>query len=211
MSDSAVYDPLDYQNLTINLVRELMSRGPFPLPLKENVKGPGVYALFYNGDFEPYQNVCSPDAMQPIYVGKAVLPGARKGGGKGSVPAGAPLFGRIKEHVQSIQAAKNLKIEHFSCRYLVVVPLWITMAERFLLEHYRPLWNVCIEGFGLHDPGKGRREGENSWWDSLHPGRHWAALQKQTRKPERALERLKSYYVTGAEGWKPEKSESETE
>jgi hypothetical protein len=208
MSEPQIYDPLDYQNLTVNLVRELMSRGPYTLPLAEPVKGPGVYALFYNGDFEPYAEVCSPDATRPIYVGKAVLPGARKGGG---VPAGAPLLGRIKEHVQSIQAAKNLKLAHFSCRYLVVVPLWITMAERFLLEHYRPLWNVCIEGFGLHDPGKGRRQGENSWWDSLHPGRHWAALQRQTRTHKQSLERLKSYYVTGAKAWEPAKEEIDEE
>jgi hypothetical protein len=209
MSESQIYDPLDYQNLTINLVRELMSRGPYTLPLAESVKGPGVYALFYHGDFKPYQKSCSADATKPIYVGKAVLPGGRKGGGVMGAPMGAPLFGRIKEHVQSIQAAQNLKIEHFSCRYLVVVPLWITMAERFLLEYYRPMWNVCIEGFGLHDPGKGRREGENSWWDSLHPGRHWAALQRQTRKPGDALERVKSYYATGAKGWEPKEEDSE--
>jgi hypothetical protein len=210
MSESLIYDPLDYQNLTINLVRELMTRGPFSLPLAETVKGPGVYALFYNGDFEPYANVCSPDATHPIYVGKAVLPGARKGGGA-SAPASAPLYGRIKEHVQSIRHAKNLKIEHFSCRYLVVVPLWITMAERFLLEHYRPLWNVCVEGFGLHDPGGGRRKGENSWWDSLHPGRPWASLQQQGRKHDEALDRLKSYYVSGAKDWKPKKEDTEEE
>ncbi|HUB67538.1 MAG TPA: Eco29kI family restriction endonuclease, partial [Candidatus Methylacidiphilales bacterium] len=135
MGELRMYNPLDYQNLTVNLVRELMSRGPVPLPLAEPVKGPGVYALFYNGDFKPYAKICSRDASRPIYVGKAVLPGARKGGGE-NLPAGAPLFGRIKEHVQSIRSANNLKVAHFSCRYLVVVPLWITMAERFLLEHY---------------------------------------------------------------------------
>jgi hypothetical protein len=209
MSDPQVYDPLDYQNLTINLVRELMTRGPYTLPLTDTIKGAGVYALFYNGDFKPYRKICSPNAARPIYVGKAVLPGARKGGGGAGAPVGAPLWGRIKEHVQSIQAAQNLRIEHFTCRYLAVVPLWITMAERFLLEHYRPLWNVCIEGFGLHDPGKGRRAGENSWWDSLHPGRQWASLQQQTRKQEEALERLKAYLASGAKGWAPKEDDVE--
>lgn len=43
------YDPLDYDNLTENLVRELMSRKPRDLPLAAPFEGPGVYALFYRG------------------------------------------------------------------------------------------------------------------------------------------------------------------
>lgn len=57
---------------------------------------------------------------------------------------------------------------------MAVVPVWITLAERFLIEHYKPVWNVCLEGFGDHDPGKGRRDSQRSWWDALHPGRSWA-------------------------------------
>jgi hypothetical protein len=194
--NNTAYDPLDYSNLTINLVRELMSRGPFELPLKESFAGPGVYALFYRGSFNPYAPVASTDAMKPIYVGKAVLPGARKGGSQASA-ANASLFGRIKEHVQSISSVNNLRLEDFTCRYLVVVPLWITMAERFLIEHYQPLWNVCIEGFGLHDPGSGRRQGEISWWDALHRGRAWAEKQVRTRSEADATKRLTDFFKNG--------------
>ncbi len=63
------YDPLDYNNLAASCVRELMSRGPFALPLSEVFTGAGVYALFYSGDFDLYQPVKSPDATLPIYVG----------------------------------------------------------------------------------------------------------------------------------------------
>jgi len=196
MNENAAYDPLDYGNLTINLVRELMGRGPFPLPLEESFSGPGVYALFYKGRFAPYKPFVSPDASKPIYVGKAVLPGARKGSVQTNAGS-ASLFGRIKEHVQSISAAKNLRLEDFECRYLVVVPLWITMAERFLIEHYRPLWNVCIEGFGLHDPGSGRRQGEVSWWDALHPGRAWADKQVRKRTEADARKRLDEFLTQG--------------
>jgi len=195
MDEHAPYDPLDYGNLTINLVRELMGRGPFTLPLKESFPGPGVYALFYKGNYAPYAPFVSPDASRPIYVGKAVQPGARKGSPPTS-EGHTSLFGRIKEHVQSISAAKNLKLEDFECRYLVVVPLWITMAERFLIEHYRPLWNVCIEGFGLHDPGSGRRQGEASWWDALHPGRAWADKQVRTRTETDARKRLDEFLAS---------------
>lgn len=168
------YNPLDYANLTKNCVQELMGRGPYSLPLGEVFPGAGVYALFYQGDLDLYSPISSPDASWPIYVGKAVPAGARKGTAAKATAIGRPLFTRISEHVSSIQAVQNLRIEDFLCRYLVVTPLWITMAERFLIEHYRPVWNVCIEGFGLHDPGKGRHQGEISWWDALHPGRIWA-------------------------------------
>ena len=25
--------------------------------------------------------------------------------------------------------------------------VWITLAERFLIDNYEPVWNVCLEGF----------------------------------------------------------------
>ena len=176
----APYDPLDYTNLTHNLVRELMTRTPSPLPPNELFQGPGVYALFYNGDFTPYASIASHDSTRPIYVGKASPPGGRKG--VTSEVGASTLYGRLQEHAESIKQADNLRLEDFRCRYLVTVPLWINMAERFLLEHYSPLWNACIEGFGAHNPGKGRHQGEASWWDTLHPGRSWARNLKSVKR-----------------------------
>ena len=191
MPEPKPYDPLDYRNLTVSLVRELMGRSPARLPLATRFGGPGVYALFYDGDFKPYATLRSPDATRPMYVGKAVPPGARKG----ATPAdhSAPtLYNRIRQHTGSLEAAANLCVEDFTCRYLVVVPLWITMAERFLIEHYQPCWNVSIEGFGLHDPGKGRLQGLRPWWDTLHPGRPWAA-RLQPRSETEARDRLRAF------------------
>lgn len=185
------YNPLDYENLTINLVRELMSRGPWKLPLTDSFSGPGVYALFYDGDFTPYSSIRSPHADRPIYVGKAVPPGARKGAK--STSDSRSLHARIAEHAHSIASTTNLDIKDFACRYLTVVPLWITMAERFLLEHYQPIWNVCLEGFGLHDPGQGRHQGQVSWWDTLHPGRTWAGNLQPNKTVEQATARLMEF------------------
>ncbi len=189
------YNPLDYENLTRNLVRELMSRGPFKLPLDKPFGGPGVYALFYRGNLPLYAPVCSPNATVPIYVGKAVPPGARKGG-EATTENTPSLYRRLREHSESIGTAKNLRIEDFRCRYMVVVPLWITMSERFLIEYYKPVWNVCIEGFGIHDPGSGRHAGEISWWDALHPGRPWAESLKRTRMAADAEKRLTSFFAS---------------
>lgn len=188
MDEFSEYNPLDYANLTQNCVDELMKRGPFPLPLTTRFPGAGVYALFYRGDFPPYAPIRSPDARHPIYVGKAIPPGGRKGRvtAPGSTAISYSLFGRLAEHVASIQAAENLEITDFWCRFLVVTPLWITMAERFLIEHYRPIWNVCLDGFGLHDPGSGRTP-VISWWDALHPGRVWKAEIRRTRTMDDAI------------------------
>jgi Eco29kI-like restriction endonuclease len=185
------YNPLDYENLTRNCVQELMTRGPFTLPV-DRFSGSGVYALFYTGELEFYAPLRSLDAVVPIYVGKAVPPGARKG--LATAGGSFSLFGRLAEHFRSIESASNLQSSEFLCRYLAVTPLWITMAERFLIEHYRPLWNVWIDGFGNHPPGRGRPAGEISWWDALHPGREWAMLLRQTRSQEQAIERVRAYY-----------------
>lgn len=200
MPETQPYDPLDYRNLTVSLVRELMGRSAVTLPLSTRFRGPGVYALFYDGEFGPYATLRSPDATRPIYVGKAVPPGARKGGTASDESAPA-LHSRIRQHTGSLEAAANLRVDDFTCRYLVVVPLWITMAERFLIEYYRPCWNVSIEGFGLHDPGKGRQQGLRPWWDTLHPGRPWATRLRPRSEAE-ARARLRAF--TDEHGTTPE-------
>lgn len=185
------YNPLDYENLTRNCVNELMQRGPFSLPPKDDFEGCGVYALFYVGDLDEYSQVRSENASIPIYVGKAEPGGGRKG--NAATGPGFSLSRRLGEHSKSIQQVNNLKLEDFLCRYLVVTPLWIKMAERLLLERYKPVWNSCLDGFGNHDPGKGRHQGEVTWWDAIHPGRKWSANLRQTRSREQALKRLEAF------------------
>jgi len=187
------YNPLDYDNLTVNLVRALMARDPVRLPPSEIFAGPGVYALFYRGRFEPYLPISSAKCKIPIYVGKAVPPGSRKGGG-GKDQTEPVLYRRLKQHTASLAAAENLEIADFWCRHLTVVPLWITMAERFLIEYYGPIWNVCIDGFGIHNPGKGRHAGEIPWWDALHPGRPWARKLRQVKTADTALGKINDFF-----------------
>ena len=165
-----LYDPLTYDNLMAGLILHFEKQGPEPLDAIAGIKGPGIYSLFYSGELTTYSPISCND--RPIYVGKAVPPGSRKGE---NIDENSPaLQRRINEHSKSIRQATNLEISDFSCRYLAVVPVWITLAERFLIDHYKPVWNLCLDGFGDHDPGKGRRNSQRSWWDTLHPGRSWA-------------------------------------
>lgn len=97
---------------------------------------------------------------------------------------GRVLWSRLRQHARSIEQAENFRLEDFRCRYLVAVPVWITLAERFLIEHYRPVWNTIVDGFGNHDPGKGRHSMKRPRWDILHPGRPWAKLLQSAESPD---------------------------
>ena len=127
----------------------------------------------------------------PIYVGKAVPPGARKGGfGLGEDP-GQALYKRLDEHAKSLQLANDLSIDDFWCRYLVVDDIWIPLGESLLIEMYAPLWNRVVDGFGNHDPGSGRYNQRRSAWDSLHRGRLWAErLPASSVSKERIMKRI---------------------
>ena len=72
-------------------------------------------------------------------------------------------------------AATNLNIQDFYCRFLSVDDIWIPLTESLMIERFKPVWNVILDGFGNHDPGSGRHKGKMTMWDCLHPGRAWAA------------------------------------
>jgi hypothetical protein len=137
-----------------------------------------VYAIYYTGDFPAYSAISARNHdgawALPIYVGKAVPPGSRKGGmGLGDNP-GQVLFKRLREHLESIGAVENLAARDFGCRYLIVDDIWIPLGESLLIARFSPIWNTLVDGFGNHDPGKGRHAGVRPRWDTLHPGRAWA-------------------------------------
>jgi Eco29kI restriction endonuclease len=169
------FNPLDKLKLAESLADAMLKQPLNPLPPTQKFDGAGLYAIYYHGDFKPYRPIAEKnvgsDPQAPIYVGKAVPPGARKGGfGLGADP-GSALLKRLKEHSRSIEEATNLKLEHFRCRYLVCEDIWIPLGEALLIERFKPIWNVLLEGFGIHTPGKGRRKQVKSKWDTLHPGR----------------------------------------
>lgn len=171
------FNPLDKKNLGES-VAEAMIEGPIHRLPPERFVGAGIYAIYYVGDFEPYRELSDRNREgrfeRPIYVGKAVPPGARKGGfGLGEEP-GEVLSNRLKQHYQSVRAAENLNENDFFCRYLVVEDIWIPLAESLLIEKFQPVWNRILDGFGNHAPGGGREEQKRSSWDEVHRGRAWA-------------------------------------
>ena len=179
MSDEQPYNPLDRRSLADSVVEALLQRDAGPLPPADSFVGAGVYAIYYAGGFEPYRVIAEGRAgdadARPLYVGKAVPAGARKGGSGLNPNPGTVLFRRLNEHAQSIRDATNLALDDFWCRYLVVDDIWIPLGESLLIQRFSPVWNTVVAGFGNHDPGGGRRNQARSAWDVLHPGRPWAA------------------------------------
>lgn len=172
------YNPLEKQNLAESVVNELLEVPVSPLEALTPFEGAGVYVIYYVGNFEPYapykNNLEGGVFEKPIYVGKAIPKGARTGGiGLDEAP-GQVLYGRLKEHLESVRQANNLDSRDFYFRHLVVDDIWIPLSESLLIASYKPIWNVTITGFGNHDPGSGRYNQKRSLWDTIHPGRSWA-------------------------------------
>ncbi len=194
------FNPLDKKNLGASVAEALLTKEVHPLNELPAFDGAGIYAIYYTGGFEAYGQIARLNNggkfMLPIYVGKAVPAGARVGAGT-DVPAGRVLFKRLKEHADSIQSATNLAIEDFFCRFLVVDDIWIPLGESLIISRFTPLWNSLIDGFGNHNPGKGRHAGMRPRWDVLHPGRRWAEqLADRPESPQRVAEDAATYLRT---------------
>ncbi|MDR1432250.1 MAG: Eco29kI family restriction endonuclease [Propionibacteriaceae bacterium] len=176
------FNPLDMESLARSIVNRMMEMEAVPLDDVARFSGAGLYAIYYRGPFRAYSLLAQVNAQQaavPIYVGKAVPSGGRKGIDIAPAADTRALADRLRQHAASIRAAENLDITDFDARWLVVEDIWIPLGESALIRKYRPVWNAVIDGFGNHDPGKGRINGMRSRWDTLHPGRPWAGKYPQ--------------------------------
>jgi hypothetical protein len=171
------YNPLERRPLAESVAGALLIRPRSALPPPRQFSGAGIYAIYYNGTFEPYRSLLEArrddDGRPPIYVGKAIPSGSSTGGALDQAVVGPVLFSRLREHAESIEQAINLNLEDFECRYLAVDDIWIPLGENLLIERFQPLWNRNVRGFGNHTPGRRRSAQRRSAWDELHPGRAW--------------------------------------
>lgn len=178
MADILPFNPLDKVSLGASVAEALLKSTSHQLGGVPEFSGAGIYAIYYCGKFSAYSELVKHNSggnlTAPIYVGKAIPSGARKGGGLGIGGLGKSLFLRLREHATSIGLVSNLELRDFHCRFLVVDDIWIPLGESLIIARCSPIWNTLIDGFGNHDPGKGRHKGMRPRWDVLHPGRPWA-------------------------------------
>jgi hypothetical protein len=202
MTDDALpYNPLSKRNLAASIVNKLLHQSAHELP-PPNFAGAGLYVLYYTGPFDVYRTVSEANengaCKLPIYVGRAVPKGGRKGLEGFDIPQGQALSRRLKEHADSIRSAENLELDDFRCRWLVVDEVFIRLGESLLISHYQPLWNAIVDGFGNHAPGVGRAAGKKPLWDVIHPGRPWARPLKAAVDVEEVFFSIRKFFAASA-------------
>jgi len=201
MSNNQVYNPLDKINLGKSVAEALLDQPAHPLADLPTFAGAGVYVIYYIGDFASYELMASVNRQGlrwPIYVGKAVPSGARRGASLLTTASGSSLSKRLREHRNSIadveRAGGGLRLADFQARYLCVDDIWIPLGESLVISRFRPVWNAYLDGFGNHAPGAGRYEGEVPLWDTLHPGRAaFLKLQPNSLSRDTIAERVRSF------------------
>lgn len=198
------YNPLQKRNLAESIVRAILNKKPRRLSDTDGLHGAGVYIIYYTGDFPLYAPVAERNREgkfeQPIYVGKAIPKGGRKGGfaDDDSAAKGKALKDRLGQHFASVSEANNLVESEFLYRCLVVDEIFIPLGENMLIEQFRPAWNVVIDGFGNKDPGRRRSDQYRSPWDVLHPGRLFAdKLGQHPNTAEEFADSIRTFFETG--------------
>ena len=192
MPDNPIeFDPLDYYTLADTVASALLKQRPKTMPFGEQFAGAGIYLIYYRGGLEHYAPISG--TSKPIYVGKAIPPGSRRGETLIESTLAPALWKRLSEHATSIQDAENLDVGDFRCRYLVVTPIWITIVESLLITRFHPVWNAVVDGFGLHDPGKTRYSQKRSDWDTLHPGRPWSPHMQDGKSVSAILSAIRAH------------------
>jgi hypothetical protein len=191
------FNPLDKRHLGGNVGQAMLRQAVTYMADLQSFEGAGIYAIYYSGNFPAYEAITQRNTdgkfNAPIYVGKAVPKGARKGGDFDANP-GRVLYNRLTQHIKSIEDVSNLDLTDFHCRYLIVDDIWIPLGESLLIAKFDPLWNKLIDGFGNHDPGSGRHAGLRPRWDALHPGRHWAEkCQPRAETAEQIIGEARDY------------------
>ncbi|HEX7121444.1 MAG TPA: Eco29kI family restriction endonuclease [Gemmatimonadaceae bacterium] len=191
------YNPLDLHALGHSLLLELERHPAHPLASVPEFVGSGIYALYYRGSADPYRVLGQYNEKIPkipIYIGRSRDTGARQGLNPFEPVTKKLLYARVAEHRRSIESVDNLRVEDFAVRVLVVMPIWIPLAEVMAIRQYQPVWNSVLQGFGIHAPGSGRQGQKMSDWDLVHPGRAFAKrLQgRATRSRAELLARLRA-------------------
>jgi len=200
LSANEPYNPLAKENLGESVAESLLRAPVSRLSDTGHLVGAGVYAIYYTGDFAPYAPLKARNMdnrfEQPIYVGKAVPRGARKGGLGFDAGKGTALRDRLRQHAASVEQASNLNLADFHYQALTVDDIWIPLGENVVIEKFQPLWNRVIDGFGNKDPGRRRATQYRSSWDVLHPGREFTEkLAANPRTVDAIMQRVSDFFA----------------
>ncbi|MBV9066250.1 MAG: Eco29kI family restriction endonuclease [Methylobacteriaceae bacterium] len=178
----ASFDPANPDTIGRLVVLALLAQDRVPLLELRPTYGSGVYAIYYVGDHPAYAEIANTET--PIYVGKADPDEPRAATPR---EQGVRLFGRLADHRDAVREVETyatangitdaLRVQDFECRRLVCATNAQLVAERHLIDVFKPAWNsetkICF-GISKHGDNSETRRNKKSPWDVLHPGRDWA-------------------------------------
>lgn len=202
----ASFDPANPDTVGRLVVLALLAQERVPLGQLRPTYGSGVYAIYYVGQHPAYTEISSTET--PIYVGKADPDEPRAATPR---EQGVRLFGRLADHREAIREVENyasqnglanhLQVDDFECRRLVCATNAQLVAERHLIEVFKPAWNsetkICF-GISKHGDNAETRRNKKSPWDVLHPGRAWAmdSPVREGMTPETVAAKLAQHFGT---------------
>lgn len=164
-------------NILSNAETSILNNVKYPLTDLNKFEGNGIYAIFLTApQGSEYEGYVSAD--RPIYIGKAVVDGSRQGNVSNNSDKDFKIYSRLREHRRSIELGAGINTSMFKYTYITLSGIATNLnaaIESHLIRTFKPLWNSKIDGFGNHAPGSGRYEQSPSEWDTLHPGRAFAA------------------------------------
>ena len=202
-----VYVSPDLDEIIKDTIRFFNGTPVCTLPISDRFDGTGVYAIYSVaklGLYSKFHAVNRTAFRVPIYVGKAVPRGWRQARLLSSdTPKSYELNNRLREHSRSIDIGEGLSLPDFFCRFMILENResdLIGTVEAALIRRYRPIWNTLIDGFGNHDPGKGRYEQAKSDWDVCHPGRTWAEKCRGVHVSQKELYKSIKSFLESLEG-----------
>lgn len=197
---ASVFNPSNPTHVGRFIALTMIAQDRTPLSSLEKFYGAGVYAIYYIGSFNAYRPIAKME--HPIYVGKAD-PANDKA--VNAIQQGTKLWDRLNEHKKSISKTTSLDLADFECRFLVVASGWQNAAEEYLINLFRPIWNSEVKlvfGIGKHGDAAKTRVNKRSPWDTLHPGRVWAAGILADQKPVAQIEAELAKHFSDAKPYK---------
>lgn len=191
----SVFDPSNPKVIGRFTALAMVAQERVPLASIGQFYGSGVYAIYYRGAYPLYAPLSGSET--PIYVGQAA-PGEQ--GAHTARDQGPRLAARLNEHRKNIaKATSTLDVGDFDARFLVVQSGWETAAEDYLIHLFKPIWNSetnLLYGLGKHGDSATTRANKRSPWDTLHPGRAWAAdSTDDARTPEQIAADVAAHFT----------------
>lgn len=187
------FDPSEPSLIGNFVALALIAQDRKPLATLKRFYGSGIYAIYYIGPAGIYAPISGTET--PIYIGKA----DPQGSPKNVIEQGTKLADRLGEHRKNIEKVEGIEIQDFECRALAVQSGYQAAAESHLIRLFRPIWNNetrILFGIGKHGDSSTTRANNKSPFDTVHPGRAWAAGNPEAKSVSAIHTEVASHFQT---------------